>query len=690
MSKVLFALTLLITGSIETEIDLDMARFYELELTGDPSYDTYFRVGVYRLVQGDLAKSIELLERVRFVKPQACYYLGVAYYKSGDYSKAAYNFENACTAKENYWQSCYYLSLICLKNNKLADALEYLQNIPESEERQQLSSYILNYEILNEARNRLVDAEYDEAIGFYRQVDDFFGYRELGLAIAYARLGEYQRSIALLDTIIENSSDETLIQCALFQAGKEYAELKDVSKAKYYLREYLKLVPDDNAKYLMGRIYSDEARFDSARLCFKDLPDTIDAWLFYKGRTEYFLGQWSGSEDKLLRHREKFSESIYADRSLFILASINFKRKNYRKAILFWQELVDSFSHSIYTAAALKEIGNSYFSLGDYGSALNAYNRVAQYMPSEDIISEVSLKIYETKYYLNKFPSLVDALRRYVKENPSSRLVPKTKLRISRILYDNGQYYQSLSELDRIIEDNPDNMTVVEALILRVQVSQAAGDRFELVRSLRALLMGEEATEYRLYAANELGALWIEEARYDSALYYYNLLLDSATYRENAILRIANIYNQLGQFKESIAMIERLISEFPKSRYLVDAYILNARALKNQGDYELAITVLREVTDKIGDRAELNMEIGTLYFESEEFAVARQYFLKACELFKQQRENAAQALLLAGDASVRIGDKTKGKEYYLQANMVAESAALKNQAMQKITMLDDE
>jgi tetratricopeptide (TPR) repeat protein len=391
-----------------------------------------------------------------------------------------------------------------------------------------------------------------------------------------------------------------------------------------------------------------------------------------------------------LRHREKFSESIYADRSLFILASINFKRKNYRKAILFWQELVDSLSHSIYTAAALKEIGNSYFSLGDYGSALNAYNRVARYKPSEDIISEVSLKIYETKYYLNKFPSLVDALRRYVKENPSSRLVPKTKLRISRILYDNGQYYQSMSELDRIIEDNPDNMIVVEALILRVQVSQAAGDRFELVRSLQALLMGEEATEYRLYAANELGALWIEEARYDSALYYYNLLLDSETYRENAIVRIANIYNQLGQFKESIAMIERLISEYPKSRYLVDAYILNARALKNQGDYESAITVLREVTDKIGDRAELNMEIGTLYFESEEFAIARQYFLKACELFKQQRENAAQALLLAGDASVRIGEKTKGKEYYLQANMVAESAALKNQAMQKITMLDEE
>ena len=690
MSNFFLTITLLMTTNAGTEITQDMARFYEIEIADDPSYDTYFWAGVYRLLQGDVAKSIELFERIKTMKPQTYYYLGVAYYRSGDYDRAEYNFEKSCAAKSGFWQSCYYLSLICLKKNKVVDAMEYLKIIPDGREKRQLSDYISDYEMLNEARNNLINTKYEEAIELYGRVQDFFGYREMGLALAYAKLGEYQKSIDLLDTVIEQSSDEALMQWGLFQAGKEYAELRNLRKAKYYLREYLQLVPDDNAKFLMGRIYSDEAKFDSARLCFKDLPDTIDAFLFYEGRTEYFLGLWGGSEEKLLRHREKYSKSVYADRTLFILASINFKRKDYREAIVFWKALVDSFSHSIYTAAALKEIGNSYFNLGDYVSALNAYKRVAQYHPSEEIISEVSLKIYETKYYLHKYPSLVDALRRYVRENPGSSLVAKTKLRISKILYDNGQHYQSMSELDRIIDDNPDDMLVIEALILRAQVSQAIGNRFELVKSLQALLMNENATEYRLYAVNELGALWFEEMRYDSALHYYNLLLDSDTYRENAIVRIANIYNQLGQSKESIAMIERLITEYPKSRYLVDAYILHARALKTQGDYESAINILHEVADNIGDRAELYMEIGRLYFESEEFAVARQYFLRACEMFKQQRESAAKALLLAGDASVRIGDKTKGKELYLQANMVAESAVLKNQAMQKITMLDEE
>jgi predicted negative regulator of RcsB-dependent stress response len=92
----------------------------------------------------------------------------------------------------------------------------------------------------------------------------------------------------------------------------------------------------------------------------------------------------------------------------------------------------------------------------------------------------------------------------------------------------------------------------------------------------------------------------------------------------------------------------------------------------------------------VGDRPDVYMRVGDLYFEIEEFANARHNYLKACEMFKQNREDAAQALIRAGDASVAIGDKVKSKEYYLQANMIAESHMLKNKAMQKLTTLDEE
>jgi tetratricopeptide (TPR) repeat protein len=167
-------------------------------------------------------------------------------------------------------------------------------------------------------------------------------------------------------------------------------------------------------------------------------------------------------------------------------------------------------------------------------------------------------------------------------------------------------------------------------------------------------------------------------------------LLKSETYRESSILKIADIYDKLGQTKESIAMVERLISEYPKSIYLAEAYMLQSRALRDQGDYDSAIQMLLKVSERISDRAELYMELGNLYFDVEEFNAARQNFLKACEISKQNREEAAQALLRAGDASVKIGDKSGGKEFYLKANMIAESAVLKNQAMQKLTTITED
>jgi tetratricopeptide (TPR) repeat protein len=580
--------------------------------------------------------------------------------------------------------------MVFLKQDKIDESVYYLEKISNIDSGAPLVSYISDYRLLEKATAAFSLGRYDSAIEFYRQVNNFFGYVQMGLALSYSRIGRYQESLALLDTVITQSPDEGLSCWALYQAGSTSAMLENSNEAKYYLGEYLKRVPDDDAEFLMGRLLSDEMKFDSANIFFKELPDSVDAFLFYKGRTDYFLGLWASSEEKLLRHREIFPRSSYADRALYIIASINFKREEFGDAISFWQELVDTFPESSYAASGLQGVGDSYFNMGKYGKALESYYRIAQYHPSQELSDMVALRSYEAKYYLGKYPSLVDALRSYVSANPRSKLKAKTSLRIAKLLYDTGQYDQSISELDGIIERNPHSNITIEALILRVQVSRAFNSRPELLNSLRSLLTSENAADYRFYAANELGAFWAQDARHDSAIYYYNLLLDSDTYRENAILSIAGIYYQLGQYKETMSMLERLIARYPESRYLADVYMLESKALKSQGDHKAAINVLLGLTEEITDRADAYMELGDLYFETESFVEARQCYVKACEKFKQNREEAARALLLAGDASVSIGDKPNGREYYLQASMIAESAMLKNQALRKLAALAEE
>jgi tetratricopeptide (TPR) repeat protein len=304
--------------------------------------------------------------------------------------------------------------------------------------------------------------------------------------------------------------------------------------------------------------------------------------------------------------------------------------------------------------------------------------------------SRVTLRIYETLYHLKKYPSLKYALQRFVEENPQSELVPTTRIRIAQMLFNGKEYYQSLALLDRVIEDYTNGSVVNKAFVEKARVYQAIGNRQEVKTVFRQLLSRKDAARYHSYAAHELSSIYFDEAEYDSALYLYNLLLDDEDYREKAIFEIAKIYDVLGQNEESDMMIDKLISEFPASVFLFDAYILKARTHKSQGYYSKAIKILNDLIKKVGQKPEIYVEIGDAYFEMEDYLHARENYLTACSHFKQKRDEAAQTLLLAGDASIAIGDKDAARQYYLQAHLIAESVTLKDQAAAKINTISEE
>jgi len=568
--------------------------------------------------------------------------------------------------------------------------MEYFERIPLLLDKKLILDYVDDYKRLVNALQKLRNGKYDEAADFYQNTLYFCGYRELGFAFILAYKKEYKRSLALLDSIINYSDDMFLINQALFQAAHVCVTSREYPRARRYLTKILSITPDEKAHFLLGKTYSDEAKYDSAMIYFKNLPDSIDEYLFYKGRVEYFLGLWGRAEEILLRHREGFPNSIYGDRATYILASINFKRKEYNQAIDFWHELVAAYPNSVYAAAAQKGIGDAYFNKAQYDSSLNAYRAVKEYDPSVNIESQTLLRIYESLYHLKKYSSLVNALWKFIEENPNSQLLLSTRFRIARILFKRKKYYQSLSEFNKIIEQYPDSSLTIQAFVEKARIHQVLDNQQEVKKIYHQLLVNAKAGEYYYYAAHELGLIYLAESKYDSALYQYNLLIDKKQYRERAIFEIAKIYDILGQNNESETMINRLISEFPSSVFLFDAYILKTKAYRNQGNYESAIGLLQELIDKLGHKPEIYFEIGNLYFELENYSKARDNYLNACEYFGQKRDDAARALLFAGDASSAIGDGESARKHYLQAALIAESPTLKNQATVKISSISQE
>ncbi|UCG90950.1 MAG: tetratricopeptide repeat protein [candidate division WOR-3 bacterium] len=665
-------------------------RYYRVFLSTTPSYEVYYNAAICALASGNVDECVNLFKNVPRKKTEVDYYLGIAQYQRGLYDEAEEHFHSLLKKDKTLWQPYYYLGLVKLKQNKIEEALRYFDLVPDSEYKRRLVAYIAGYNQLIEAQEKFNQGLYDDAITLYEEIENLFGYRETGLALSYTKIGEYKKSLVLLDSVINYSTNKQIIGRCMLEAATICFSLKNYAKAQAYLKNYLSIMTSDAALFLLGKVYFSNAKHDSAALYFGLLPDSIDEYLFYKGRTDFFLGQWGNAERTLLRHREMFPHSSHGDRAIYILASINFARKEYSHAVEFWKELVEYHPHSVYAASALKKIGDTYFTLKDYKNALDAYRSVKHYRPASSIEEETSLKIYETLYYLGRYSSLISALRKFVEQNPRSTLVPKTRLRIAKMLFDRKYYNQALAELNNLIHDYPDTPLIHEALIERARVSRRTGNINEMKNSFHYLLQNRDAEEYYSYAANELGSIYFEESNYDSALYYYNLLLNFDTYREKAMLEVAKIYDVLGQHKEAETMIDKLITDFPASVFLFDAYTLKSKAYKKQGDYQKAITVLEDLMKKVGEKPEVYLEIGNTYFEIDDYENARTNFVRAGESFRQRRDEAAKALILAGDASIFLGDKKSAVDYYIQANMIAESPTLKGKATEKMSTITEE
>lgn len=668
----------------------EASRYYRLASAISPSYESCYGVAVCALADGELNKSVKLFERISSMKPEISYYLGIVYYQLGMLDRSTAYFNNLFGKNGDIWQHYYYLGLIKLKEYEIEKAIAYFNQTPDVFNKVWLVEYIKNYNQLMSAYQEFRSGRYNEALDLYETVEHFTEYRAIGLALAYAQIKEYDKALSLLDSVINKSDDRGLVARSLFEAGKVYFNTENTLKARDYLRKQLDIEPNDETQFLIGRTFSSEAKYDSAVLYFKNLPDSVDRYLFHKGRTDYFLGLWGKAEESLLRHREIFSGSIYGDRAIFILASINFRRKEYNYAIDFWSDLVTIYPQSVYAAAAQKGIGDTYFNIKEYKNALDAYRMVKKFEPSTSIKAQTTLMIYETLYHLRKYPSLIEALRRFIEENPMSRLILGTRMRIAKLLTEKKEYYRSLAELNKIIESYPDSTSTNRVFIEKARIYQMIGNPREVKNVFHQLLARNDADEYHSYAADQLGAIYFDAARYDSALHYYNLLLSDKKYREKATFEIAKIYDILGQNKESETMINKLISEFPSSVFLFDAYILKAKAYKNQSYYEEAINILKELIKKVGQKPEIYIEIGNVYFEIEDYLNARKNYLVACQHFKQRRDDAAKALLLAGDASIALSDIKGAGEHYLQAHLIAESITLKNQASAKISAISDE
>ena len=193
------------------------------------------------------------------------YYLGLAYEKQKNYTKAIENWQASRKLNPDYFKSVYKLSLQLANMQQLDTSLEianaFLENHPNNIDILKIRGQI--YYIKKKNRNCIKDFE---KVVEKNSADDNILEK---LANAYYNTKDYKKAITLYTELIENYNPEN--PNFYFKRGKCYGFLYEIRKAEEDINKSIELraYTFDNEYFYLGYFYQQQAEYDKALSYYK-------------------------------------------------------------------------------------------------------------------------------------------------------------------------------------------------------------------------------------------------------------------------------------------------------------------------------------------------------------------------------------------------------------------------------------
>ena len=214
-------------------------------------------------------------------------------------------------------------------------------------------------------------------------------------------------------------------------------------------------------------------------------------------------------------------------------------------------------------------------------------------------------------------------------------------------LWDEGQFVDAARTYITVTEIYPDSPLVEDALYWAASLYHYYLNDLNLAeRYYQQLLVQHPDGARQLEATERLGELYEtrKESEYKAILVYRKLLLakELAGRRDEFLLRVAKAYVAMGRLEQARFELRRLMQDYPKSKYLPQAYYLVGYSYYWEGRKPFAIIAFNQIqkdfpTDSLA--AQARFFIGEIY---EEAGVLR----KALNVFESIRDRYSKPELL--------------------------------------------
>ena len=536
---------------------------------------------------------------------------------------------------------------------------------------------------------------------------------ELGLGVAYYYLNQYKDAIAYLSDV--NSKDPSFEtdkinfylaesnyslgnysdalkkyssidlsnpevgSMALYGKAYTYLNLKDYANSAALFSEFIKRYPDNSrktdAQLRLADSYYGNKNFASASRVYKDLfnfnnSSIDDPYTYYQYAQALFKA--GNSSDAILEFRnlqQRFPNSEYADRSLFVVGWINFKEGNFESAISNYRNVLNTYPNSSLGAIVYYSIGDAYFNMGKYDSAIVSYQTVLTKYSGSNYVFDAVNGIQYSYVAKNQPEKAIELIDDFVSKNPELKFTDQIFFKKGDIFYSEKKYDRAETSYKEFIAEFPNSSLAPDAYYWIGKSAQNLNQNEEAIFNFKKVFIDYPKSESAAAAVIEAGNIYNNLKDYDSALQIYNKAIKdlSTSPRLPEILFMKGVtLTNSKNLDDAYADFAQLIQDYPASLFADKAKLelglieLAANRYDNADTYFQGLAETR--SDELGAKAQYYY--GLSLFEQDKFTEAITAFVRVRTIFSAYDEWLTKSYLKLGECYTKNKDYRNAKDIY--------------------------
>jgi len=472
-----------------------------------------------------------------------------------------------------------------------------------------LSSPLLYNQTISEDYNRGMDyynkllytdahKVFEKIVKEYGIEDELYASARFYSANSLLKMGKEEEAASEFEFIVNNIGWSKFREESLFTLGLIYFDLQRYSLCRKNLLILIYQHPDNehrgNAMYLIGESYAAEGK----------LSEAIE-----------FLMQ--SIEDK--------SDNNYSDYTLYALASVYEKTKDYKNAVRYYDDLLTYHPSSPLVFQAQVRIGICYFHLKDYyNSILELSNPRVGELQNENL-AEALYILANSHYRVEEYEDAVEIYIEIIERFPNSKLTRDAQYGLGWAYFQQSKYDDAYNIFNSLSQGT--DSLAIQSFIWKGEAKRYSGNNKDALKIFQDFLEQYPSDPSAPAVESLIGLIYFEQKNYQLSAQY----LSNSTSSNDPVTR-AKAFTMLGEIELNKKNYVKARGKFEPAIRITEAEnSVHLRALLGLGvslfflgEYEEAAEYIREAetinstfeTDKI------NFYMAESYYKAKKYQEA--------------------------------------------------------------------